>query len=111
MNKFKWRIRLISEIFISLYVHYSFYILFIIIIGARQRALASLFHEAAHSNLFRNKWMNNYLTHVLCGWGILQSFHAYKKSHVHEHHLQIGDHEKDSDYKYMLEASPFIQLW
>ncbi|MBE8598130.1 fatty acid desaturase family protein [Xenorhabdus sp. BG5] len=98
---------IIFAIFMSVYVHYGFYIISIIIIGARQRALASLFHEAAHGNLFRSKWMNNYLARILCGWSILQSLNSYKKSHVHDHHLQIGNHEKDPDYKYMLEAGVY----
>jgi fatty acid desaturase len=88
-------------------IHSVLYIFSIAIIGARQRALASLLHEAAHGTLFRARCLNNSIGRVVCGWTILQSFGAYRISHVLNHHPKIGNHKSDPDLKYMLEAGVY----
>lgn len=54
----------------------------VLFIGARQRALASLLHDAAHGTLFASKMLNETIGRVVCGWTILQSLSAYRASHV-----------------------------
>lgn len=89
---------------LPLSVHPLFYPLSILIIGARQRALASLFHDASHGTLFRSKVLNRGVTRVLCGWPIMQSMSAYRQSHVIAHHMRLGDIVRDPDYRELVEA-------
>ncbi|MFJ4349256.1 fatty acid desaturase family protein [Pseudomonas sp. NPDC089401] len=83
------------------------WIIAMVIIGTRQRALASLLHEAAHGTLFKAKVLNSTVGRVVCGWTILQSFDSYRKSHVLAHHPHISDAQQDPDYSYMLEAGVY----
>jgi fatty acid desaturase len=83
------------------------YPLSIIIIGTRQRAIASLLHEAAHGTLFSARWLNALVGRIICGWPILQSFSAYRTSHVLTHHPHVGDSRRDPDFQYMLEAGVY----
>jgi fatty acid desaturase len=89
-------------IFISIFVTYSiswyFYPLAVLIIGARQRALATLLHEAAHSTLAKNKYLNFAIGSFFSGYLILQTFTGYKKSHVDYHHKHFGNPLLDPDY-------------
>lgn len=86
---------------------YWFYFLSILIVGSRQRALASLLHEAAHGTLFRSKVLNTTVGRVLCGWTILQSFDSYRTSHVLKHHPKIGQLEHDPDFQYMTQCGVY----
>lgn len=79
----------------------------VLVIGARQRALASLLHEAAHGTLFAKRFLNAIVGRVLCGWSILQSFSAYRTSHVLNHHPRIGEAADDPDLKFMLEMGVY----
>ncbi|PBP59482.1 fatty acid desaturase family protein [Pseudomonas syringae] len=83
------------------------WIIAVLIIGTRQRALASLLHEAAHGTLFKSKLLNVTLGRVLCGWTVLQSFDSYRKSHVLTHHPHIGNPEHDPDYQYMVDSGVY----
>lgn len=78
------------------------YILAIVLIGSRQRALATLVHEASHRALARNRTLNDALGTLASGYLLLMLFHAYRRSHVHEHHGQFGDAEGDADYRLAL---------
>jgi fatty acid desaturase len=92
---------------IALLSNYWAYALSALLIGARQRALASLLHEAAHSTLFKSRWLNLSLGRVLCGWTILQTFGSYRTSHVLNHHPKIGAAALDPDFSYMEEAGVY----
>ncbi|VVD88843.1 fatty acid desaturase family protein [Pandoraea capi] len=92
---------------LTLCVHPLLYPLSLLIIGARQRALASLFHDAAHRTLFKTKSLNSSLSRVLCGWPILQSLSAYHQSHVREHHPCLGDPRRDPDLREMKNAGVY----
>lgn len=83
------------------------WIIAVLIIGTRQRALASLLHEAAHGTLFKSKRLNFTLGRVLCGWTVLQSFDSYRKSHVLTHHPYIGELAHDPDYTYMVDSGVY----
>lgn len=67
-----------------------------LIIGTRMRGLATILHEASHMTLCRTRWLNKAVGYV-SGWSIFQTFHAYKASHVEEHHPFLGDEERDPD--------------
>lgn len=74
------------------------YPLSLLLIGARQRALASVLHESCHMTLARNRWLNNMLGKWPAGYAILQSHEAYRQSHVICHHAFLGDARRDPDY-------------
>lgn len=67
-----------------------------LIIGTRMRGLATILHEASHMTLCRTRRLNKAVGYV-SGWSVFQTFHAYKASHVEEHHLFLGDEERDPD--------------
>ncbi len=71
-----------------------------LIIGARQRALGTILHDAVHRQAARSKGLNNFIGRFLSAYLIFQSFDTYKKSHVTCHHGFFGDVEKDPDYKF-----------
>ena len=89
---------------LSLEVQPLLYPLSVLIIGARQRALASLFHDGSHGTLFRSKVLNRVVSRVFCGWPIMQSMFAYRQSHVILHHSRLGDANHDPDYRELLGA-------
>lgn len=95
-----------AAIAISLLSNYWAYALSALIIGARQRALATLLHEAAHGTLFQAKWLNQ-VAGRLSGWPILQTFNSYRISHVLNHHPKIGSAQRDPDFAYMKEAGVY----
>lgn len=75
------------------------YFLTILLIGCRQRALATLLHESAHNVLTKNCKLNYILGTVFGGWCIFQSWHVYRQTHVREHHVHLGDPDRDPDYQ------------
>jgi fatty acid desaturase len=89
-------------IFMAYSVSYYFYPLALIIIGSRQRALATLVHESAHRRLAKNAFLNNILGTFFSGYFIFQKMSAYKNSHIAHHHAHFGDKDKDPDYLYAL---------
>lgn len=88
-------------IFISLQCHF-FYPLAVIVIGSRQRALATLLHESIHNVLAKNKTLNRLLGTFFSGYLICQSYTSYKNSHAVKHHTFLGDKTIDPDYNYHL---------
>ncbi|CAM4380102.1 hypothetical protein BAMA_21360 [Bacillus manliponensis] len=79
------------------------YPLAVLVIGARQRAFATILHDASHLCLTKNKKLNYILGTYFSGYLIGQEFYNYKDSHVKGHHTHLGNPEKDPDYKYHLE--------
>jgi fatty acid desaturase len=84
---------LVAEVFVALPL-----------IGARQRALATLLHEAAHETLARGRRLNRILGTVPSGWLILQSLTSYRRSHVRGHHGRFADPRLDPDFRAHLDA-------
>ncbi|MBC6466609.1 fatty acid desaturase family protein [Actinomadura alba] len=83
----------------------AFYILVALpVIGTRQRALATLLHEAAHGTLARSRRLNRFLGTYPSGYLILQSFAAYRRSHVRDHHGLFGDPQRDPDLRAHVQA-------
>jgi fatty acid desaturase len=85
-------------------VSWWFYPLAVLIIGSRQRALATILHDAAHNILAKNRKLNYFLGTYLSGYLIGQEFYNYRDSHCKGHHPHLGDKEKDPDYVYHIEA-------
>src|ERR1700686_3318166 len=72
------------------------YLLAIAIIGARQHALLILMHDGVHYRLFRNRWLNDWVTEILLAWPNLISARAYRRNHF-AHHLYLNT-DKDPDW-------------
>jgi fatty acid desaturase len=90
---------IIFSVALSMYFDNLFvYLLSIILIGSRQRALATILHDSAHRVLCRNKVINDIIGKYLSGYLIFQSLSTYVKSHVINHHNYLGDKDKDPDY-------------
>jgi len=79
----------------------------ILMIGSRQRALATLLHEAAHGALCRNKHLEKFIGTWCSGYLIFQSWASYKRSHVFDHHNKLGDPGRDPDYQYYQQSGVF----
>lgn len=74
------------------------------VIGTRQRALATLLHEATHGTLARTKWWNMFLGTVPSAHLVLQTHRAYARSHLRGHHGSFGDPDVDPDFRAHLKA-------
>ena len=72
----------------------------ILVIGARQRALATLLHESAHKTLCRNRQLNYLLGTWFSGYLIFQLYKPYIQSHVLHHHKYLGQPGKDPDLQF-----------
>ncbi len=97
-------------ILVSEQVGWLIYPLAVVIIGSRQRAFATLTHEAAHQTLARNRPLNDLLGTYFSGYLILMLLQAYRESHVKNHHGNFGHLEKDGDYSYMIAMGVYSQL-
>ena len=76
------------------------YPLAVLLIGSRQRALATILHDASHLCLAKSRTLNYILGTYFSGYLIAQEFNIYKQSHVKGHHTHLGDPDKDPDYQY-----------
>ncbi|MEH2408073.1 guanitoxin biosynthesis L-arginine gamma (S) hydroxylase [Nostoc sp.] len=94
---------------ISYCLSWYFYPLTILLIGSRQRALATLLHEASHHTIAKNCTLNFIMGTFLSGYLILQSMSSYRKSHVKEHHAHFGQPEQDTDYQFALSQGLYEQ--
>ncbi|MCW2898172.1 MAG: Fatty acid desaturase [Streptosporangiaceae bacterium] len=84
---------------------FVFYVLVALpVIATRQRALATLLHEAAHGTLAHNRRLGRILGTYPSGYLILQSFTAYRRSHIRDHHGHFGDPRTDPDLRAHLRA-------
>lgn len=90
---------ILASILITSHVTWFFYPIALLVIGSRQRALATLMHESAHGVLAKNKSLNLALGTFCSGYLILQQMTIYKKSHCYEHHCHLGNPELDPDFK------------
>lgn len=116
-NNYSWLIGIAYDylviavaILASIKISFFLYPLSILLIGSRQRALASLLHDAAHLRLCKNRLLNKLVGTYLAGYPILQGFEAYSKSHVLKHHHFLGDRNNDPDYKYYLHVGLYNKV-
>jgi fatty acid desaturase len=86
-----------------------FYPVTILLIGSRQRALATLLHEAAHQVIAKNRTLNFMMGTFFSGYFILQTMSSYRKSHVEKHHRYFGNPDEDPDYKFAISQGLYQQ--
>ena len=72
----------------------------LILIGSRQRALATILHESAHQCIAKSKRFNYFIGSYLSGFLIFQEYYSYCDSHVKKHHAYLGDENVDPDLVY-----------
>jgi fatty acid desaturase len=72
------------------------YLIAVVVIGVRMRALGNLLHEAAHGKLFTSARMNAVAGTVLCGWPLLMNFGRYAALH-RMHHRYLWRDDRDPD--------------
>lgn len=89
------------------YVSWWFYPISVLFIGAHQRGLTTIAHDAAHKTLARNAKLNYFLGVLFAAYPLFQRHWAYRISHVHLHHPHLGDPEKDPDLKFFLESGVY----
>ncbi|MCF5747679.1 hypothetical protein ALQ93_200034 [Pseudomonas syringae pv. pisi] len=80
------------------------YPLTILLIGSRQRAIASLLHEAAHLTLMSNRQLSRVIGEYLLAYPIFQNYEAYRRSHVKMHHHHLGNQLTDPDHRYYIDS-------
>jgi fatty acid desaturase len=68
----------------------------VIVLGLRQRALATLLHEAAHQTIAANRTVC-YTIGLIAGYAVFQIFERYRDSHCKQHHPHLGDPSRDPD--------------
>jgi fatty acid desaturase len=68
----------------------------IILVGAGQHQLSGLAHEASHHILFRNRYLNDLASDLLCLFPIFGSTHHYRLQHM-AHHQFVNDPVRDPD--------------
>lgn len=88
-------------------VSWALYPLALLFIGAHQRSLTTIAHDAAHRTLARNKWLNYALGILFAAYPLFQRHWAYRISHVYRHHRFLGDPRNDPDLQFFLEAGVY----
>jgi fatty acid desaturase len=56
-----------------------------LVIGNRQHALGILMHEAAHGNISRAKWLNDWTARLFTAWPLGIQLDNYRQFHLHHH--------------------------
>ena len=67
----------------------------VMIVGARQLGLAILMHEAAHGGLAKDKKLNDFVGHWLCGGAIGAPLTLYRPYHLTHHRNTQQDDDPD----------------
>jgi len=76
----------------------ALYLVAVIVIGGRQRAIADILHQASHGAAAKNAYLNWAIGTIFSGYTVFQSFSIYTASHVKLHHPWLGNPHKDPDY-------------
>jgi fatty acid desaturase len=79
----------------------------VLIIGAHQRGLTTISHDAAHRILARSTWLNYVLGVVFAAYPLFQRHYAYRLSHVQRHHPHLGNPDKDPDLAFFLRSGVY----
>ncbi|MGF6439341.1 fatty acid desaturase [Paraburkholderia youngii] len=83
------------------------YPLAVLVIGAQQRGLTTIAHDAAHRTLARSTGWNYVLGIVFAAYPVFQRHWAYRYSHVHLHHPYLGDPERDPNLKFFISSGVY----
>jgi len=73
-----------------------FYLLAVIIIGARMHALAILMHDATHFSFLKNQKWNDLITDLFVTYPVFTSIAQYRQNHL-RHHRHLNS-ENDPDW-------------
>jgi fatty acid desaturase len=68
----------------------------IVLVGAGQHQLTGLAHEASHHILFKNRYLNDLASDLLCMFPLFSSTHHYRLQHI-AHHQFVNDPDRDPD--------------
>lgn len=74
---------------------YALYLISVLIIASRMRAMENLVHEASHNNLFPSATLHQRLQ-CLYAFPVFRILQDYRRSHM-VHHKHLGDPQKDPD--------------
>lgn len=88
-------------------VSWWLYPLAVLFIGAHQRGLTTIAHDAAHRTLARNTTLNYLIGIIFAAYPLFQRHWAYRVSHVYLHHPHLGNPEKDPDLKFFLRSGVY----
>jgi fatty acid desaturase len=72
------------------------FFLALVLVGAGQHQLTGLAHEAVHHILFRNRYLNDLASDLLCMFPVFSSTHHYRLQHL-AHHQFVNDPLRDPD--------------
>ena len=72
------------------------YLMSIVLIGSRMRALENLVHEGSHGHLSKNSFINSFICMLFCAFPLGHSLSVYRVSHM-EHHRYLGNEKSDPD--------------
>lgn len=81
----------------------------IILIGAGQHQLSGLAHEGTHHILFRNKYLNDLASDLLCMFPLFSSTHHYRLQHL-AHHQFVNDPERDPDISQLKRSGHWLDF-
>lgn len=92
---------------------YALYLLSVLIIASRMRAMENLVHEASHNNLFPSAPLHQQFQ-LLYAFPVFRVLEDYRRSHM-AHHKHLGDPRKDPDVLRLfglgLDRLPKRPLW
>lgn len=93
---FNWGVML-GAIALTIWVdHWALYFPAILLIGARQHAMAILTHDASHYRLFKSRWWNDTVCDLFCCLPAGISLRAFRELHL-QHHWYLNT-QKDPDF-------------
>ncbi|WP_055108261.1 fatty acid desaturase family protein [Paenibacillus ihumii] len=82
----------VSQYFQNIYA----YAFAVILIGGRMRGLDNLMHEASHGMLFKNRWLNKWVTSMLVSFPVFTNYMDYCQSHYKHHKYLWTDQDPDT---------------
>lgn len=90
-----WTMIIITAYFTLQYFNPITYVLAVIIIGARQHALAILMHDASHFRFLKNKKWNDWVTNIFTMYPLFTSIEVYRENHMRHHRHLNSEHDPD----------------
>jgi fatty acid desaturase len=108
----EWSVIVAIALFCHRYWHPVLYLLAVMLLGARQHALAVLNHEATHYRLLPRRSWNDLIAEPLLAWPILISTRWFRSFH-HPHHRHLGTPEDSNRliYKTHTASNQLTRPW
>jgi fatty acid desaturase len=92
----EWTLVVLAAILCQHYWNPLLYVATVAFIGARQHALLILMHDGTHYRLFRNRYLNDWVSEMLLAWPHLVTMRSYRENHL-AHHNYVNT-AKDPDW-------------